>query len=98
MPDLSIQAQWLINDTDVPSPANQTLVQLGNGAAYISFGHINPPSFQAPPGTLLTQEMVEGRTFPVVPVARVQMPISVLSELRDKIDQMLAAVAAEASS
>jgi hypothetical protein len=94
MAEINLQAQWLLNDTDVPAPANQTLIQIGNGTAYLAFGHINPPTLEGPPDTQVTQEMLEGRTFPVVVVARVQMPIAQLIEMREKIDQTLAQVQA----
>lgn len=74
---------------------NQTLVQLGNGSAYLLVGHLNPPLVEATGGgTELTQEMVEGKIFPIVPVSRVQMSLDTLVELRGKIDEVLAIVAA----
>jgi len=91
MPEISVRAQWLLDPTDIPVPANQCLVQIAGQSAYVNFGHINPPTVDEPDVTEFTQEMVEGRTFPVVPVARVQMPLSMLLDLRAKIDSALAA-------
>ncbi len=89
MAEINVQATWLLDDTNVPVAANQTLVQVGNGAAYLTFGHINPPIVDGPPGAELTQDMVKDKVFPVVPVARVQVSIPLLEELRDKITNVL---------
>jgi len=91
MTEISVRAQWLLDAADIPVPANQCLVQIAGPTAYVIFGHINPPTIDDPDVTEFKQEMLEGRVFPVIPVARVQMPVSLLMELREKIDGAIAA-------
>jgi hypothetical protein len=94
MAEIQVQARWMLDAGSLPTPANQSLIQAGDGAHnfYLTLGHLNPPIFDGQPGQELTQEMVQGNVYPVVPVARLLLSTQTLIDLRDKINGMLESV------
>jgi hypothetical protein len=95
---VQVQARWILDPSTIPTPVNALMVQLGapaNGkpdGVYLQFGHINPPVVEGPPGTSLTQDMVDGAIFPVMPAARLVVSLDRLVEMRDQLNEAIAAL------
>jgi len=88
---ITVQAQWILDPSDLPATANQILVQpsapLASGksdGAYVTVGHLNPPMVGGAPGPI-SPEMAAGIVFPVVPVARFLVSRERLADFRDAL-------------
>jgi len=94
MVQIQVQGRWLLDATSIPVPANQSLIQIGEGASiYLTFGHANPPVIEGlENGGEPTAEQIAAVSLLVVPVSRLVMPLDKLLELRGKIDEILAQI------
>lgn len=88
---ITVQAQWILNPSDLPATANQILIQpsapLASGktdGAYVTVGHLNPPMVDGTPGPI-NPEMAADMVFPVVPVARFLVSRERLADFRDAL-------------
>lgn len=74
---IQIQAQWILDQMNVPAAVNQMLIQEGAPVAdgapsdgvYLTFGHLNPPVITNLT-TEIEREALAATVFPVVPVSR----------------------------
>jgi len=94
----NLRAKWVVDPTSQPSVANVLLPQYGTppfsapnvpDAIYLTFGHMNPVLFDLEPGTVPTQEDVDGTVIPVVPVAQLVVTVDRLRDFVGQLQQVL---------
>jgi hypothetical protein len=101
MPDADqlqgLRAQWKLNPETQPVFANLLLPQFGAPSmgisvpdtVYLSFGHMNPPTFDLEPGATPGPEDLAKLVVPISPVAQVVTSVDRLREFAAQLNNLL---------